>query len=79
LAKITVETDAFPLVVSEHVNAKYPWGEMKLGQSFSVPFAEIKEGNIRNQASVTTRHAGGKKFVVIKHNDLQLYEVARII
>jgi len=58
-------------------NTKYPFRKMLIGQSFAIPFGEVNEGNIRSQ-STNTGVKLGKKFTVIKHNEYQCYEVARI-
>lgn len=56
---------------------KYPWNELEVGASFFVPFDEVKEPNIRQLAS-NRNGKGSVKFVVIKHNETEQYEVARV-
>ena len=54
----------------------YPFDAMECGQSFVIVFGEVNESTLRN--IVSTQNAGGeKKFIVVKHSDLKLYEVAR--
>lgn len=56
---------------------KYPFRSLAIGQSFAVFFEQVGETNIRNQAYLSSKRLN-KKFIVIKHHDLELYEVARI-
>jgi len=61
-------------------NAKYPIGQLLIGQSFAVPFASLEMGTLQSLRSLASQHAkrGGKKFAVLTHKGLQLIEVARI-
>lgn len=58
-------------------SAKYPFPLLKIGMSFAVPFADIGLNTICCSASRFAARSG-KKFTVIKHTDLGVYEVARI-
>ncbi|HEX2242020.1 MAG TPA: hypothetical protein VHK27_01940 [Gammaproteobacteria bacterium] len=60
-----------------HHRAKYPFSELKLGQAFAVPFKEASEPSLRVTASRLSKELK-RKFIVIKHNDWEVFEVARI-
>jgi hypothetical protein len=57
---------------------KYPFAELQVGQSFTVPKAEANVKSLRTRAAQVSKD--GKKFVVVVHDDLTppLVEVARI-
>lgn len=79
-AKIAADFDeskAAPATPNEHHRVKYPFSALDVGKSFGVPMNEVNEGSIRNAASVHSK-ASGKKFCIVKHPGLMLYEVARI-
>jgi hypothetical protein len=63
-----------PIVPS---NSIYPFDEMQIGQSFSVPFSDSREKSLRTQVSLAIKRTG-KKFKIIKHKELALFEVARL-
>lgn len=57
----------------------YPFEQLEVGQSFTVPLAECNWKSLR--IIVYKRNAkfkGEREFVFVKHDDLQLCEVARI-
>ena len=58
-------------------SAIYPFATMETGQSFAVPFADVDEMVLRNAVSRRNRRVD-EVFVVVKHKDIQMYEVARI-
>lgn len=60
--------------------AKYPFAEMFVGESFTVSFAEstpLTLANLRSAASIASKRLE-RKFAVIIHNDYQCFEVGRI-
>lgn len=57
--------------------AKYPWSIMQIGQCFIERFEVANEGSLRSLAA-QQKSKTGKTFVVIKHLDLQIFEIARI-
>lgn len=75
--KITSYVDTVGAHANDHHRIKYPFDELTIGKCFTVPFAEANETSLRLTASVRGKNSG-KKFAVIKHNDLQIVEVARI-
>lgn len=58
-------------------DSKYPWHVLNVGQSFSVPVAEVKLTTLNTLAYRTSKRTG-KKFKVVLHAELQVYEVARL-
>lgn len=54
---------------------KYPFAELGVGQSFTIPKAEAKLRSLRTRAGQMSKD--GRVFVVVVHDDLQLVEVAR--
>lgn len=54
----------------------YPFDKLEAGQSFTVPKSEAKLGSLRAIASRKSK--GGKRFVVIQHEEPALVEVARL-
>lgn len=63
--------------VNEHKQTKYPYDEMKIGESFVVPMTEASESSLRG-GSFNKGKASGKIFKFIAHKHLNVYEVARI-
>lgn len=60
-------------------NEKYPFDTLNVGQSFTVKLAECNWKSLR--VCVYQRNArskDGRRWVFIKHDDLQLAEVARV-
>lgn len=63
-------------VKGETVGAiKYPFAELGVGQSFTLPKADANVKSLRTRAAQVSKD--GKRFVVVVHDDLQLVEVAR--
>lgn len=78
-ARIESETDCFGLEEPQpNRRSKYPFGQLKIGQSFAVPITEANENSLRGGASNYGKKIGGKKFTVIKHASHGVFEVARI-
>jgi len=67
------EVKAEPGVVVGKV--KYPFNELNIGQSFTIPKAEAKMRSLRTRAAQLSKD--GRLFVVVVHDELQLVEVAR--
>lgn len=61
----------------KHTLTVYPFDQLEVGQSFSVELDEKKYKSIHAIASRKGKMQK-KKFVVIRHTDLNLLEVARI-
>ena len=59
------------------VNSEYPWNNLEVGKCFTSPANDMLETILRNQASRFSAETN-KRFVVIAHRDLQLFECARI-
>lgn len=57
--------------------AKYPWDSMAIGKCFVLPFEAGKDKSLRTLASQQKTKLG-KEFIVIKHKELKIFEVARI-
>lgn len=60
--------------------AKYPFAEMFVGESFTVAFAESSPttlANLRSAASIASKRLE-RKFAVIVHNEYKCFEVGRI-
>lgn len=57
----------------------YPFDQLQVGQSFTVP---IDECNWKSLRIITykrnAKYKGEREFAFVKHDDLQLVEVARI-
>jgi len=78
--RIESETDAFGVTERKgNHRTKYPFADLLLGKCFTVPIGEANEASLRNQASASGVRFGGKKFAVIKHVELGVVEVARIL
>lgn len=69
--------DAIGASVNEHHRTKYPFDELTIGQSFTVPILEANESSMRLSATRKGKETG-KTFTVIKHRDFNCIEVARI-
>lgn len=55
--------------------ATYPFNELEVNQSFTLPKAEA---NVKSLQVIASRKSkGGKRFVVVVHDELSLVEVAR--
>jgi hypothetical protein len=66
-----------------NVEAKYPFDKLQPGQSFTVPFKECPKWKaLRTNVYARNSRAAAKgtnvQFKFIKHDDLELIEVARI-
>lgn len=61
----------------ENKKQKYPWHQIKIGESFAVPFSEANEASLRNCASKFSKKTG-KKFAIIRHGEFNCFEAARI-
>lgn len=57
--------------------SNYRYADLEVGQSFRIPFGEIKIGSLRNKVSVAGKKLG-RKFSVIEHDKETGYEVVRI-
>lgn len=61
-----------------HRNTVYPFQMLKIGECFTIPYdMKVNEIVLRNTASLKGKKQG-KKFSVIKHDDYQCFEIARI-
>lgn len=64
--------------VVKTVESKYPYAELNVGMSFSVP---KEEANVPSLRAGAHRHSkDGKKFIVVVHDDMEppCVEVARM-
>ena len=77
--KIKVEPGVVPAPAFDNDNptTKYPFDALEVGKAFAVPFSAGRESSIRSIALQRGRR-DGKKFAVITHSHLELFEVARI-
>jgi hypothetical protein len=75
-AKIQSFVDKYEGLEQIPTKEKYPWTKLAIGQAFIVGIDKA-EANVRNLASVRGKELK-KKFCVIKHEDLKIFEVARI-
>lgn len=59
------------------LTSKYPFRTMNVGTSFTVPYNDVRETTLR---SLCSRHGKKleKKFRLVRHDDRQIYEIARI-
>lgn len=71
------EANAKPVELEKHYRTKYPFGNLSVGQCFTIPFAEANELSVRNAASIYAKRTE-KKFCVLRHNEHACLEVARI-
>lgn len=63
---------------TQHSNTKYPWGQLRIGDAFAVPY---DSGVTRPSLESTHRHVGiktSKRFKVISHKNLKVWECVRI-
>lgn len=56
----------------------YPFAAMAIGECFIVGFEEGNEKTIRNRVS-TRNTKDVRQFIVIKHNEFECFEIARIV
>lgn len=57
----------------------YPFDQLNVGQSFTVPFDECNWKSLRIIVyKRNAKYKGEREFAFIKHDDLSLVEVARI-
>lgn len=63
--------------VNTHHSSKYKFEQLAIGFSFAVPIAEGKETSLRRLATEYGKKLG-KKFSVLKHQEIGMIEVARI-
>ena len=75
--KVQTTEDKFGLEAKGKSWAKYPWDSMEIGKCFVVPFEAGKDKSLRTSAA-QQKSKTGKSFVVIKHKDLKIFEVARV-
>lgn len=54
----------------------YPFEDLNVGQSFTTKIAETNVKSLRVMASQKSKD--GKRFVMVKHDDLGICEVARV-
>lgn len=79
LALVKTQTDVFGVDDgSSHHRTKYPFAQLAIGQSFTLPIEGTNENSLRNQAIAWKKRSGGKIFTVIKHREYACFEVARI-
>lgn len=82
-AKLKIENfnSKYPKVKREvrerKVNSEYPWNELEIGKCFTSPANDMLETILRNQACRFSAETN-KRFIVIAHRDLQVFECARI-
>lgn len=57
-------------------NPLYPFDKLEAGQSFTLPVADCNLVSLQVIASRKSRN--GKRFKVIRHDELNLVEVARV-
>lgn len=62
------------------VNAKYPFREMLIGESFTVPFGDMEMNSLANLRSLASQYSRTlmRRYKVIIHQTYNLVEVARI-
>lgn len=56
----------------------YPFAAMHIGQSIALPIS-LNENTLRSRVSMQNSKSGGKKFTLIRHDDIGFYEIARIV
>ncbi len=56
---------------------RFPWNQMKIGECFIERFEDNTEKKLQGCCNFQ-KHFSGKVFVVIKHEDLKIFEVARV-
>jgi hypothetical protein len=57
---------------------RFPWNLMKIGECFVESYLDNTEKRLLQCCAFQKRYSG-KQFAVIKHEDLKLFEVARIV
>ena len=57
---------------------KYPFNSLNLGDSFTVPFEFEKWKALRANVHNRNARSNGKEFAFIRHEELKLFEIARI-
>ncbi len=75
--KIKTYDDLIGIDATGEVWAKYPFRTMKIGKCFIVAFEAGKDKSLRTLAA-QWKVKTGKVFIVIKHKESKLFEVARI-
>ena len=71
-----IDAENKPVFKNTNTLTKYPYDELLIGQSFCVGLAEVKESSLRVLTSIKNKNTG-KKFVVIKHEEFNCFEIAR--
>lgn len=56
---------------------KYPMNSLHIGESLEIPIEGVNEASLRVAASNRSRNTG-KKFIVLKHTEIGMLELARI-
>lgn len=79
-ASVELPEDNRPLLEARTRASKYPFRKMKVGHCFVIPYTEINEKSLSSlKKSVSTNNKLLRIFCkIIRHNDEQLIEVARI-
>lgn len=72
--KIKSYEDAIGVEPAGKTWAKYPFHAMPIGTAFVIPFDKANERSLRTRAA----QQKPKIFVVIRHPEYQVFEVARI-
>ena len=78
-AKELIKTteDKIGVTVEVAAQTRHPFDRMHIAQSFAVPYDGSNENSLRSLASMKSKKTG-KRFTVLKHDDLRVFEVARI-
>ena len=77
-AKAMIETtEGEPVKYNAASYLLYPLDSMKIGDAFAVPFDHVREDSLRTVMSRKGKKKR-KKFVVLKHDDMKVFEVARV-
>ena len=76
IVTMSPQAEAFAKAKAKSLALVYPFDDLQAGQSFTVPKAEANLGSLRAIASRKSK--GEKRFVVIKHEELGVVEVARV-
>lgn len=76
--------DCRPITHIRNNASRYPFRRMQIGHCFIISYAEFKEDdkmdNLRAAVSKANKSMGPyRKFKIIKHDDSQIVEVARIL
>lgn len=82
--KISI-VDSSPMAVeaaakaAEAPNAMYPFADLEVGKSFTIPISECNWKSLRIIVyQKNARNTKGNKYKFLKHDDMGLIEVARI-